>query len=145
MQTEIISLAKFEEIVDDTLNSLTDRIETYIDTYMDPVHQQMCDVSLSDGVLTINLGDEIGTYVINKQTPNRQIWLSSPKSGPKRYDYDPVKKQWIYKHDGVSMHQLLTEEFSKILEYGKDCDFTTCAYGGNYGEREYKRPSLWDD
>lgn len=22
--------------------------------------------------------DDIGTYVINKQTPNKQIWLSSP-------------------------------------------------------------------
>ena len=29
------------------------------------------------GVLTIKLGPK-GTYVINKQTPNRQMWLSSP-------------------------------------------------------------------
>lgn len=29
------------------------------------------------GVLTVRLGRH-GTYVINKQTPNRQIWLSSP-------------------------------------------------------------------
>lgn len=29
------------------------------------------------GVLTLRLG-ESGTYVINKQTPNRQIWWSSP-------------------------------------------------------------------
>jgi frataxin len=29
------------------------------------------------GVLTIRLGDK-GTFVINKQAPNRQIWLSSP-------------------------------------------------------------------
>jgi hypothetical protein len=29
------------------------------------------------GVLTVKLGKH-GTYVINKQTPNRQIWLSSP-------------------------------------------------------------------
>lgn len=28
-------------------------------------------------VLTLKLG-ELGTYVLNKQTPNRQIWLSSP-------------------------------------------------------------------
>jgi frataxin len=32
---------------------------------------------LQDGVLTIRLGDK-GTYVINKQTPNRQLWFSSP-------------------------------------------------------------------
>jgi len=32
---------------------------------------------LQSGVLTVKLGDH-GTYVINKQTPNKQIWLSSP-------------------------------------------------------------------
>ena len=32
-----------------------------------------------NGVLTINVGGELGTYVINKQSPNKQIWLSSPK------------------------------------------------------------------
>ncbi len=32
---------------------------------------------LQDGVLTIQLGSK-GTYVINKQTLNQQIWLSSP-------------------------------------------------------------------
>ncbi|KAK2547811.1 Frataxin-like protein [Acropora cervicornis] len=30
------------------------------------------------GVLTVNLGAGRGTYVINKQSPNKQIWLSSP-------------------------------------------------------------------
>lgn len=29
-------------------------------------------------MLTIKLGGDLGTYVINKQTPNKQIWLSSP-------------------------------------------------------------------
>lgn len=29
------------------------------------------------GVLTVRLGDR-GTYVLNKQPPNKQIWLSSP-------------------------------------------------------------------
>lgn len=38
------------------------------------------------GVLSLTF-PPIGTYVLNKQPPNKQIWLSSPKSGPKRYDY----------------------------------------------------------
>ena len=38
-------------------------------------------------MLTAALGGGLGTYVINKQSPNRQIWLSSPVSGPKRYDF----------------------------------------------------------
>ena len=39
--------------------------------------------ALSQGVLTLNLGSH-GTYVINKQAPNKQIWMSSPLSGPVR-------------------------------------------------------------
>ncbi|EGT54939.1 hypothetical protein CAEBREN_28735, partial [Caenorhabditis brenneri] len=40
------------------------------------------------GVLTVNVSKTVGTYVINKQSPNKQIWLSSPMSGPKRYDLE---------------------------------------------------------
>jgi hypothetical protein len=32
---------------------------------------------MQQGVMTIKLGS-LGTYVINKQAPNRQIWMSSP-------------------------------------------------------------------
>lgn len=34
-------------------------------------------LTVQDGVMTVRLGD-LGTYVLNKQTPNRQLWLSSP-------------------------------------------------------------------
>ena len=43
------------------------------------------DVTLASGVLTLLLPHPFGTYVINKQSPNQQIWLSSPQSGPIRY------------------------------------------------------------
>lgn len=33
---------------------------------------------LQSGVLNLRLGEH-GTYVINKQPPNKQIWLSSPR------------------------------------------------------------------
>ena len=35
---------------------------------------------MSGGILQIELPDG-GAYVVNKHTPNRQIWVSSPKSG----------------------------------------------------------------
>jgi hypothetical protein len=34
-------------------------------------------LTFQNQVLTLRLGD-LGTYVVNKQAPNRQIWLSSP-------------------------------------------------------------------
>jgi frataxin len=35
-------------------------------------------IDKQSGVLTLKLGAN-GTYVINKQPPNKQIWLSSPR------------------------------------------------------------------
>ena len=65
------------------------------------------------GVLTIKLGPH-GTYVINKQTPNRQIWMSSPVSGPLRYDYDSQRRVWYYKRDGHSLHERLASELVQL-------------------------------
>lgn len=72
------------------------------------------------GVLTITTQDK-GTYVINKQPPNKQIWLSSPISGPKRYDWciigegqnskeDTASGSWVYGRDGSTLDGLLLEE-----------------------------------
>lgn len=51
-----------------------------------------------------------GTYVFNKQPPNRQIWLSSPVSGPKRYDFDESSGEWMYARDGSAFKELCKNE-----------------------------------
>lgn len=79
-----------------------------------------CARILQAGVLTLNMPED-RTYVINKQPPNKQIWLSSPISGPKRYDFvvtgegqdskeDTGSGQWIYLRDGSSLDDLLESE-----------------------------------
>lgn len=65
------------------------------------------------GVLTVKLGSK-GTYVINKQTPNRQIWLSSPVSGPFRFDYAGGGR-WVYSRDGRELHRQIAEELLALL------------------------------
>jgi frataxin len=66
------------------------------------------------------MGDQ-GTYVLNKQPPNKQIWLSSPVSGPKRFDWALFSEgqdqkegsgvgDWVYLRDGTSLTQLLKRE-----------------------------------
>uniref|UniRef100_A0A0K0EK23 ferroxidase n=1 Tax=Strongyloides stercoralis TaxID=6248 RepID=A0A0K0EK23_STRER len=95
----------------------------YLDTLPDIVScDNEYDVNYSMGVLTAKISDQVGTYVINKQAPNCQIWLSSPISGPKRYDY--LNGNWIYSHDKVSLDQLLTNEFRKIFNTNK-IDFSS--------------------
>ncbi|KAM8985272.1 frataxin, mitochondrial isoform 2-T2 [Ara ararauna] len=65
----------YEKLAEETLDSLADFFEDLTDK---PFTPEDYDVSLGSGVLTVKLGGDMGTYVINKQTPNRQIWLSSP-------------------------------------------------------------------
>ncbi|XP_013398313.1 frataxin, mitochondrial-like [Lingula anatina] len=119
--SEELTELSYNHIADETLHSLTEFLDELSESgFTHPDY----DVGFNNGVLTINMGDRIGTYVINKQTPNKQIWLSSPSSGPKRYDL--VNGVWIYKHDGVSLHELLSKEFSAALE--TEVDFSSCAF-----------------
>lgn len=78
------------------------------------------DVEYSAGVLNLVFPPN-GTYVINKQPPNKQIWLSSPISGPKRYDWVLLgegqdqkegggKGEWIYLRDGSTLTGLMRKE-----------------------------------
>jgi len=98
----------FEKVSGETLEELADTFDALLEeTYLFEF-----DTTLSNGVLTVQLSQN-GTYVINKQTPNRQLWLSSPTSGPKRYDY--IEGKWIYHRDGHCLQDLLSKEFSQIL------------------------------
>ena len=67
---------------------------------------------------------DVGTYVLNKQPPNKQIWLSSPISGPKRYDWlvaegkghdGGITRRWIYLRDGSDLTDLLNKELKTNL------------------------------
>jgi len=112
----------YEAICAETLDSLCEHVEEVLELYGSNLSDT--DVTLASGVLTVNLGKK-GIYVVNKQAPNKQVWLSSPLSGPKRYDYQ--SGCWVYKHDGVGLHELLSQEFSSILE--SQIDFTGCSFG----------------
>ena len=88
------------------------------------------------GVLTL-LFPPHGTYVLNKQPPNKQIWLSSPVSGPKRYDWvvrgggkgdgeeeeeeeEKEKGEWVYLRDGSTLGGLLEEEVGVVPGEGEE-------------------------
>ena len=70
------------------------------------------EAELSSGVLTLKIAGA-GTWVINKQVPNRQLWLSSPVSGPCRYEY--VEGTWTHTRDGSSLSELLERELGLIM------------------------------
>ncbi|WP_119302133.1 iron donor protein CyaY [Dongia deserti] len=64
--------AEFERQAADALDSLFEQIEDQLGDWLD--------IEMTGGILQIELPDG-GAYVINKHGPNREIWLSSPKSG----------------------------------------------------------------
>lgn len=107
---------------------------------------------LQAGVMTISHPSK-GEYVINKQPPNKQIWLSSPVSGPKRFDWVVVTQsstdsmnakqdtegstgalgddgslgggRWIYLRDGSSLTDILKDELDITISSPGGEDATT--------------------
>ncbi|KIX09091.1 iron donor protein CyaY [Rhinocladiella mackenziei CBS 650.93] len=128
-----ISDAKYHELADEYLNTMLLALEELSETSNDGI-----EVEYAAGVLTIT-HPKSGTYVINKQPPNKQIWLSSPVSGPKRYDWvvsgagqhekegsavgsgdDGAGGRWIYLRDGSGLSELLKKEIGLELPNGSE-------------------------
>nr|POE54235.1 frataxin like, mitochondrial [Quercus suber] len=101
----------------------------HADFFMDTIHEEAekiqesredVEVEYSAGVLSITFPPN-GTYVINKQPANKQIWLASPLSGPKRYDWvlsgEAMHQKegggsgdWVYLRDHSTLNDLLSKE-----------------------------------
>uniref|UniRef100_A0A0D9V6I8 ferroxidase n=1 Tax=Leersia perrieri TaxID=77586 RepID=A0A0D9V6I8_9ORYZ len=100
---------EFHKVADETIHDLLEKLEEYGDS----LQMDGFDIDYGNQVLTLRLG-EMGTYVVNKQTPNRQVWLSSPMSGPSRFDWDASTNGWVYRRTGANLVQLLEKEISEL-------------------------------
>jgi len=116
-----LTVNTYHELADAWLEHALARLEELQD------QSDEIDVEYSSGVMTLKVAEK-GTYVLNKQPPNKQIWLSSPLSGPKRYDWCIVSGgrdgkndtgeagQWVYARDGSTLDQLILEELNVNLQ-----------------------------
>ncbi|KAK7694438.1 hypothetical protein QCA50_001624 [Cerrena zonata] len=104
-------------------NATMERLLESLENFLDQVGKDEFEVEYNNCVITLGLGEH-GTYVINKQPPNKQIWLSSPTSGPKRYDYSEDNDTWLYSRDNSSLGELLNEELSKIFGFPVELGIT---------------------
>ncbi|KAI4378296.1 hypothetical protein MLD38_015792 [Melastoma candidum] len=105
----LLQEGEFHRLADNTIHDLQERLEEY----GDDIEIDGFDIDYGNDVLTLKLGD-LGTYVVNKQTPNRQIWLSSPVSGPSRFDWDWESKRWVYRRTGANLLELLESEIQSL-------------------------------
>lgn len=110
--------SEYLQSLHDTLEIISEKIDIMIDSgqlssVIDNSDAEV-DIELSDGVLTLNMGD-VGTFVISRQTPSRQLWLSSPLSGPWHYTYDHIHKEWLCTKEGPKFFERMEEELSQVL------------------------------
>ncbi|ONK61118.1 uncharacterized protein A4U43_C08F26430 [Asparagus officinalis] len=115
--SSILPEEEYHKLADETLHDLQEKFEEY----GDEIQLDGFDIDFGNHVLTLKLGN-MGTYVINKQTPNRQIWLSSPVSGPSRFDWDVTSQAWVYRRTKANLLQLLEEEVTQLC--GKPVSLT---------------------
>lgn len=82
---------------------------------LDEEDQIPCEnIEFSMGVLSFSLGNR--KYVLNLQRPNKQIWLSSPISGPQRYEYNNEIKKWVNVRDmSIVLDKVIEKEINEYL------------------------------
>lgn len=106
------SESAYHDIADETLESIQDAFDELFEE--NPQPNQEVEASLASGVLTIALPPH-GTWVLNKQTPNQQIWWSSPLSGPRRYEYNDG--EWVFtREEAQTLGQSLKEEIQQLYQ-----------------------------
>jgi len=69
----------------------------------------------SSGVLNFQITDR-KKFVLNIQRPNQQLWLSSPISGPFRFEFDLEKNKWFDIKNNNELYELLKSDIDKILK-----------------------------
>lgn len=97
----------YHRIANEFLDTLADQLE---DAIGDDV-----DVEIQGHILTLDLPSG-GQYVLNKQAPTRQLWLSSPASGAWHFIHDPDKGWISTREPRVELTGLLVSELSAALK-----------------------------
>ncbi len=95
--------SSFERLAGRTLDALFDALDAGLDD---------ADVEFEGGILTVELADG-GKYVINRHAPNRQIWVSSPKSGA--WHFERRGEAWVSTRGSERLDTLLGGELSLSL------------------------------
>lgn len=68
------------------------------------------ELDLKDGVLTIQFGEPInGSFVLNRHYIHKQIWYSSPVSGPHYFEFDS-EPRWTSSRTGKSLYEQLQDD-----------------------------------
>lgn len=107
------SEADFKSKVADTLFELADIFSLDYEKLGDSFIIDVQDDSLSLHTLKHDI-------LCSRQTPNREIWVSTPISGSLKFDYDSDVDQWLdTKDSGVDLKKSLHDEIERTLQSEK--------------------------
>ena len=97
---------QFAALADRTLQHLLDAVEA---------GSPAADCELRDGILTIE-ADGIGTFIVNRHAPNREIWLSSPRSGAWHFGRDAAAGAWVSTRGPERLEAVLSADLGVAVE-----------------------------
>ncbi|MEX0808239.1 MAG: iron donor protein CyaY [Dongiaceae bacterium] len=100
--------SSFEKLAGRTIDRLFEALDAAIG--------DSAEIDIEGGILTIETADG-SRYVINRHGPNRQIWLSSPKSGAWHFERKDDAKggAWVSTRGSERLDQVLASEFGIAL------------------------------
>lgn len=112
-----------EEVTNLTINDYHNAADEYLENLLTDLEElsedypnELPDVELNHGVMTLEIS-KLGPYVINKQPPNKQIWIASPVSGPNRFDL--YQGEWVSLRNGLKLNDLITNELKQAIPDAK--------------------------
>jgi iron donor protein CyaY len=103
------SPSAFNELADETLEHVYD----VLDNWADIAKLSDFDIVLEAGVVTFSFGSK-NTFVLNRQTAARELWLASPVSGPSHYNYCTEKAYWSDTRSGHGLISRLENDIQKV-------------------------------
>ncbi|CAL5973621.1 Frataxin [Hexamita inflata] len=103
MNSHVCKCEPFTAIADKCLEEVT----KYIDKKLPDAETKE-----SHGVFAFKT--DAGEFVLNRQVPEKQMWLSSPVSGPSHFDY--VQNRFYEKNKKIGLSELLEKEIDQILK-----------------------------
>lgn len=94
----------FVQFITHYLEQLSEKIEG--------VYWVVAECELRDGVLKIQT-EKQGVFIINRNIPRQELWLSSPFSGGGHFVY--VEGQWLNTRTCEAFEPLLFNELDKLV------------------------------
>ena len=121
--TQPLDAQIYHKVADETMQLLLTQLEKFAD--LNPKLDM--DVECAAGVLELDIDHGKSRFVLNKQAPNLQLWLSSPIRGPLRYDFDTKDAVWYNNRDRHLLLPCFAEDIEQITNEKFNFDDTDAA------------------